>query len=180
VETSDHPKNGAYLKSLMSRKDYTFYKMKYNRILVTPVFFTIILFFFAVSYSFGQNHSMGSEGILGKLQAVIDEAEKRDMEVVRIEADIIRTTKETIRMLAPSFSYSIVAVACNRIEDIDIEVYENVNYEWVLINKDDDTEDVAAVAIQPSTYAEYKIVVKAYKFYTGYDVGHYGLAIIHE
>ncbi|MFN8356325.1 MAG: hypothetical protein U0Y10_17850 [Spirosomataceae bacterium] len=154
--------------------------MKNNRTLVTTVFFTIILFFFSVSYSFGQTRSMGSDGILGKLQTVIDEAEKRDMEVVRIEADIIRTTKETIRTLDPSFSYSIIAVASNRIQDIDIEVYKKVNYEWVLIKKDDDAKDAAAVTIQPSAYAEYKIIVKAYKFYTGYDVGHYGLAIIHD
>jgi len=154
--------------------------MKLNLTFITTLFLTITLSLFSVSFSFGQTRSMGSDGILGKLQNVIDEAENREMEVVRIEADIIRTPKETIRTLDPSFSYSIVAVASNRIQDIDIEVYKKINYQWVLIEKDDDEQDIAAVTIEPSDYDEYKIVVKVYKFYSDYDVGHYGLAIIHD
>ena len=51
-----------------------------------------------------QTRSMGSDGVLGKLQVIIDAAESKDMEVVRVEADIIRTTKESFRTLDPSFT----------------------------------------------------------------------------
>ena len=136
----------------------------------------ILSFYFAIA----QTRSMGSDGILGKLQDIIDLAEERDMEVVRIEADIIRTSKETIRTLDPSFTYTIVAVGSDRISDVDVEVYKKINYEWTLVKKDDDSSATAIVTISPSSYTEYKIVVKVYQFYSGYDVGHYGLLIIHD
>lgn len=140
----------------------------------------IMLLALTISNAYSQTRSMGSDGILGKLQKIIDTAEERDMEVVRIEADIIRTTKETFRTLDPSFSYSIIAVGSNRIKDLDIEVYKKVNGSWTLIQKDDDDKSVAGVEVRPSAYAEYKIVVKVYAFHEGYDVGHYGLAVIHN
>lgn len=123
---------------------------------------------------------MGSQGILGKLQAIIDLAEERDMEVVRIEADIIRDSKEAIRTLDPSFTYTITAVGSNRIQDLDIEVYKNISGVWTLIKKDSDASSTAIVQINPSSYADYRVVVKVYKFYSGYDVGHYGLVFIHN
>lgn len=143
--------------------------------------FILVLVFSSMSiFSFGQQRSMGSDGILGKLQTIIDAAEARDMEVVRIEADIIRTSKETYRSLDPTFTYIIAAVGSDRIEDLDIEVYKKVDGEWTLLKKDTDSSNVAMVEITPSTYAEYGILVKVYKFKPGYDVGHYGLAVIHN
>jgi hypothetical protein len=130
--------------------------------------------------SFAQTRSMGSDGILGKLETVIDAAEERDMEVVRIEADIIRTTKESIRTLDPSYSYTIIAVGSDRIADLDIEVYKMIDGEWTLLKKDTDDQNVAGVEVKPSNYAEYKVVVTAYKFNEGYEVGHYGLVYIHD
>jgi hypothetical protein len=130
--------------------------------------------------AFAQNRSMGSDGILGRLQTVIDAAEERDMEVVRIEADIIRTTKESIRTLDPSYTYTIIAVGSERIADLDIEVYKMIDGDWTLVKKDTDDQNVAGVEIKPSAYAEYKVVIKAYKFVEGQDVGHYGLAYIHD
>ena len=102
------------------------------------------------------------------------------MEVVRIEADIIRTSKETVRNLDPSFSYDIVAVASNRIKDIDLAVYKKVDYDWVLVTKDNESDDIAAVSLKPTEYSEYKIVVTAYEFHSGFDVGHYGLVVVHD
>lgn len=143
--------------------------------------FILLLTFSTLSiFSYGQQRSMGSDGILGKLQTIIDLAEERDMEVVRIEADLIRTTKETYRTLDPSFTYSIIAVGSNRIEDLDIEVYKKINGEWTLLKKDTDASNVAAVDVTPSSYAEYGILVKVYKFKPGYDIGHYGLVVIHN
>lgn len=133
-----------------------------------------------VTSAYSQTRSMGSQGILGKLQIVIDYAEERDMEVVRVEADIIRSSKESIRTLDPSYIYTITAIGSDRIQDLDIEVYKNINNVWTLVQTDTDTSSVAAVQINPTSYAEYKVVVKVYKFNSGYDVGHYGLVFIHN
>lgn len=130
--------------------------------------------------SYAQTSTASITSILSQLQQIIETAEKRDMEVVRVEADIIRTTKETYRVLDPSYRYSIIAVGSSRIKDLDIEVYKKIDGEWTLIQKDDDNQNVAGVEIKPSAYADYKILIKAYAFYEGYDVGHYGLAVIHN
>ena len=134
-------------------------------------------------YSFSgqaQTRSMGSDGIIGKLEKIIDLVEGRGMEVVRIEADIIRQTKETRRQLDPNFTYTIAAVGSDRIEDLDIEVYKKVNGSWRLVGKDADTSSIAVVEVKPTAYSEYAIRVKVYKFKPSYSVGHYGLAIIHD
>jgi len=176
MEADTISKNGRSLKSHTSKKN-NFVKMSKTTIVMFALFTFGIL---NSQIAIAQTRSMGSGGILGRLQNIIDYAEDRDMEVVRVEADIIRTTKETTRTLDPSFTYTIVAVGSNRIKDIDIEVYKKVNSEWVLIKKDDDVENIAVVNISPSSYAEYKIIVKVYKFNSGYDVGHYGLVIYHD
>ncbi len=140
----------------------------------------VLLLLVLTSVVSAQTRSMGSDGILGKLQKVIDYAEERDMEVVRIEADLIRTSKEIIRSLDPSYTYTITAVGSNRILDLDLEVYKNINGTWTLIKKDTDAANMAVVQLTPSSHSEYKVIVRAYKFNSGYDVGHYGLVFIHD
>jgi hypothetical protein len=55
-----------------------------------------------------------------------------------------------------------------------------IDGEWTLLKKDTDDQNVAGVEVKPSTYAEYKVVITAYKFNEGYEVGHYGLVYIHD
>jgi hypothetical protein len=126
-----------------------------------------------------QSSLMGSSGILGKLLNVVDQAEKRNLEIVRIEADVIQTTRETIRTLDPSFTHTIVAMGSDRIKEIGIEVYKEVNKKWVLVEKEDDMT-AAAVAIKPNEMAEYKIVVKVNLFNPGFKAGHFGLIFMIE
>ena len=123
---------------------------------------------------------MGSSGIMGKLQNIIDKTEARgDLEVVRIEADVIRNAKESVRTLDPAYTHTIAAVASDHIQSIEIEVYQEINNQWVLVQKDDDGS-VAVVAISPSSLTEYKIVVKVGRFFPGNTAGHCGLIFILE
>lgn len=101
-------------------------------------------------------------------------------EIVRMEFDIIQSSKQTFRTLTDEYTYGICVFGDHRIEDIDVKVYKWVNEQWVLIEKDEDSESVAVVTISPSTTAEYKIVISAYSFEDGYEAGHYGLMIFHE
>jgi hypothetical protein len=141
----------------------------------------ILLILGALTYQIAaaQTSSMGSRGIVGKLVTVIDQAEERGLEVVRIEADVIRTTKETVRTLDPSFTHTIAAVAGERIKDIGIEIYREVNNEWILVEQEDDMT-AAVVAISPTSMTEYKIVVRARQFAPGFNAGHFGLIFIIE
>lgn len=103
-----------------------------------------------------------------------------EMEIVRMEYDILRTTKTTTRTLTNEYTYFIVAFGDFRFRDIDVKVYKNTYGEWQLVEKDADTNAVAAVSITPSQTCEYLIEITAYSFESDYEVGHYGLIIAHE
>ena len=134
--------------------------------------------FLVCSYSFAQDKSVSD--IFKKLAQMIEIVESDNKEVVRVEADIIQTDKTTYRVLQQGWTYGVLAVGSDRIQDLDIEVYKLISNDWVIISKDTDVSSAAAVTIKPTYTGQYKIVIKAVKFYSGYDVGHYGLIIYHE
>lgn len=101
-------------------------------------------------------------------------------EIVRMEYDLIQTTKTSFRVLTDKYEYGIFAFGDFRINDIDIKVYKWVNNQWNLIDKDQDTKANALVTIKPLVAGEYKIEITAAKFEKGYDIGHYGLIIFHN
>jgi hypothetical protein len=59
-------------------------------------------------------------------------------------------------------------------------VLTHPNNQWILIKQDNETKSNAMVVIKPIFTADYKIEITAYKFTSGYEVGHYGLIIFHE
>lgn len=102
------------------------------------------------------------------------------MEIVRIEYDIVSSSKETYRTLSSDYEYTIIAFGDDRISDIDVELYRYNGSDWVLVKKDNDSSSRAVVTYTPSTTARFKVVVKAYSFKSGYSVGHYGLIFCHD
>lgn len=101
-------------------------------------------------------------------------------EIVRMEYDILRTTKTTIRTLTDDYTYYIVAFGDFRFKDIDVKVYKKVYGEWQIVEKDADANAMAAVSITPEQTCDYLIEISAYSYESGYDVGHYGLIIAHD
>lgn len=101
-------------------------------------------------------------------------------EIVRIEFDILQTTKSTTRTLSSGYRYGIVAFGDYRMADIDVKVYQKSGSSWVLKEYDTDSDKSAMVVVQPSYTGEYKIEISCYKFKNGYSAGHYGLIIFHE
>ena len=101
-------------------------------------------------------------------------------EIVRIEFDILSTTKTSIRTLSEGYNYTICAYGDDRFKDIDVKVYVKQNGSWVEVEKDEDVSATAVVSVTPAYTREYKIEIKAYQFDSGYSVGHYGLIICHN
>ncbi len=125
--------------------------------------------------------SASMKPIMTKATQVLDLIEDdHDLEVVRMEFDILRNTKTTIRTLSKGWTYLILAFGDDRFKDIDVRVYRKEKGGWTLVEKDNDSSEVAAVTVVPSYTEEYKIEITAYQFESGYDVGHYGLVIAHE
>lgn len=142
----------------------------------------ILLFAFVCSINtFAQKEEVSMYSILENAGKYLNYIEREmGQEIVRMEFDIIQSSKQTFRTLTDDYTYGICVFGDHRIKDIDVKVYKWVNEQWVLIEKDEDTESVAVVTISPSTTADYKIVISAYSFEDGYEAGHYGLMIFHE
>lgn len=100
-------------------------------------------------------------------------------EIVRMEFDIIQSSKSSFRVLSEKYEYGILAFGDFRITDIDIKVYKWANDQWNLIEKDESQDSNALVTINPLSTGEYRIDIIASKFEEGYDIGHYGLIIYH-
>ena len=127
-----------------------------------------------------QVRGMGSGAVIAKIQLVVDQAEATGNEVVRVEADLIRSEQVTFRSMQSGYTYGVVVVGSNRVQDIDVEIHRQVGDTWVLVAKDDDTSAVAAVTVAPSTTGVYRVTTRVYRFKSGYDVGHYGLIVFHN
>jgi hypothetical protein len=106
--------------------------------------------------------------------------EEANQEIVRIEYDLVFDSKETIRNLSSSYTYTVVAFADDRVEDLDITIYKKSGSSWTQVTKDTETDNTPVVQITPKEAGEYKVKITAYKFAEGYSGAHYGMIISHE
>lgn len=118
--------------------------------------------------------------IMERAAAVVGMLEKKEMEVVRMELDIVAGMKETQRILTDEYTYGAIAVADDRVDDLDIYVFKEVDGEWVQVKKDDTEDATPAVVIKPNQTSLYKFVIKAHKYVGSYTAAHYALIIYHE
>ncbi len=134
----------------------------------------------SAGYAIGQSETSMAP-ILEEAIPIIETVEGEDLEIVRMEFDIIgETTKATYRYLHDGWEYAIIAFGDFRVKDMDVKVYKDVDGSWVEITKDEDVDPMAVVTVSPSSTAQYMIEIECYEFEPGYSVAHYGLIICHE
>lgn len=140
----------------------------------------VFTLFFSLSNYAQSDDGKSMKPILEDALPIINTVEKKGYEIVRIEFDIIKDEKVTYRQLYEGWEYGVYAFGDYRIEDMDVEVYKEVGGNWKLVVEDSDESSTALVNVKPLYTGNYKIVVKAAKFASGYKGGHYGLLIFHE
>ena len=113
---------------------------------------------------------------------LVSEFDNQGKEIVRIEYDLIFTSKETFRDLTAEWEYSIIAFADDGVKDVDIKVYiwDDLLETWNLVAQDNSTESFAIITYKPTETARHKIEVIAYEFNPGYTAARYGLFIVHD
>lgn len=145
------------------------------------IIFLLLVVALSAGSALAQREDVTMIPIMRKSLEYIDFLEnKQDMEIVRIEYDIVTTEKESYRMMSDQYEYGIIAFGDDRIKDLDVRVYAWNGSDWALVAKDSDSSNVAAANVSPSSSGNYKIVVSAYSFNDDYTAGHYGLIIFHE
>ena len=144
-----------------------------------------LLLFFALiigaNFAQAQRKDVTMVPVLEKSLSIIDLIENdHDMEIVRLEFDIVKSSKDSYRTLTKNYEYTIVAFADDRVKDIDVALYKRVGNEWVQVASDNDNSDIAVMSYTPTETANYKVVVSVYAFNSGYSAAHYGLIDFHE
>lgn len=118
--------------------------------------------------------------LMADVDPVIRLAEDRNMEIVRMEFDIVATQKETFRSLSPDWEYLIAVVGDYRIADLDLALYQQQGGQWVEVASDVKSDKAATVTFRPPSAGQYKVIVRATRFNEGFRVGRYALLFIHE
>lgn len=145
---------------------------------------TFILLAFAFSTSLNAQCINGKKSYpIYKMGAkLVETFDNDDSEIVRIEYDLIFSSKETIRNLSPDWDYTIVGFADDGVKDLDLKVYEydDLLEKWTLVAEDKSTESYAIVTVSPGVSALYKVEIIVYQFFEGYTAARYGLMFVHD
>lgn len=145
------------------------------------LFVVLLIMLSSFQNIFAQDDGTTMVPIMEKTQSLVNYIENEcNQEIVRIEMDILASTKTTFRNLQEGYKYQVIAYGDFRFKDIDVSVSRWNGNEWVVMNKDTDDSDMAMVTIIPTSTSDYKIEITAYKFNEGYKAGHYGLIVCHE
>lgn len=106
--------------------------------------------------------------------------DEKDQEVVHVEYDIIRTTKDVYRSLQKGYTYGIVAYGDDRVKAMSLKVYRKNGSKWQLVDSDTAGDEIAVVEVKPTTSGEYKFVVGVDSYNGSYRAAHYGVILFHE
>jgi hypothetical protein len=153
--------------------------MKNTLLLLIALCFSVSIFAQSTVEDDNENGT-SLEPILKDVTPVLDELEAKGLEIVRMEIDIVKTSKSTTRTLYADWAYGIAVVGDYRFENLDLKVYQQVDGNWQLIKEDNDPDKAAVVIIEPSETTEYMIEIINTEAAEGYSGGHYALLIFHE
>lgn len=122
---------------------------------------------------------------MSKGAALVSFMESRDLEIVKIDMDLIGVAlnKQTLKVLSTNFTYLITATGQpSRIADLDIEVYYLNGENTSLVARDEEIDNNPAVTFRPYVNGTYVINLKVAKMLPGYEqaMGYYFLAIAHD
>ncbi len=114
-----------------------------------------------------------------RIVADYDDAGK---EIVRVEYDLIFSSKESIRTLSSSWEYTLYAFADDGVRDLDLVLYEydDLIERWTEVSRDESNAATAEIVVEPEVTKKYKVEVIVSEFYDGYSAARYGLFYIHD
>jgi hypothetical protein len=120
--------------------------------------------------------------IINTLNEVVKAIEESDVEIVHIEFDLVfeDNSKEIYRNLTKDYSYGFLAYGDYRIAKVGIELYKETDTGWDYIKTGELSEGTMTLLYDVTETARYKIVLRALQMNEGYNVGHYGLVVLHD
>jgi len=150
--------------------------------------FLATLFFLSLSTYAQSGSELDNENgtsmkpIINTLTDVVTAIEKNDVEIVHVEFDLVfeDNSKEIYRNLTKDYSYGFLAYGDYRIAKIGIELYKESDTGWDYIKAGELSEGTVTLLYDVTETDRYKIVLRALQMNEGYNVGHYGLVVLHD
>lgn len=151
---------------------------------------SLIALLFSVSISFAQSgieldNETGTsmKPIINSLNDVVDAIEDTEgIEIVHIEFDLLfsDSPKEIYRNLSKDYTYGFMAYGDYRIEKVGIDLYRESENGWEYVKSGELNSGAMTLLYEVSEAGFYKISLRALQMVDGYNVGHYGLVVIHD
>ncbi|MDO9257017.1 MAG: hypothetical protein Q7U54_15960 [Bacteroidales bacterium] len=148
---------------------------------------TLISIFILSFSAFAQSELDNEKGtsmmpVINSLSDVVKAIEESDVEIVHIEFDLVfdDSSKEIYRNLTKDYSYGFLAYGDYRIAKIGIELYKETDTGWDYIKAGELSEGTVTLLYDVNETDRYKIVLRALQMNEGYNVGHYGLVVLHD
>lgn len=112
----------------------------------------------------------------------VERFDREGKEIVRIEFDLIVSSKQSFRKLYPDWEYTIIGFGDKGVKDLDIKVYEyNTETDrWAFVCQDETSEPVSTLKVKPNVEKMYQIEIIVYEYYPGFTAAKYGLFIVHD
>jgi hypothetical protein len=151
--------------------------------------FILISLFFASFSSLAQSgRELDNENgtsmmpIINTLEEVVKAIEENDVEIVHIEFDLVfsDSSKEIYRNLTKDYTYGFLAYGDYRIAKVGIELYKETDNGWDYIMTGELSEGTMTLLYNVKETGSYKIVLRALQMNEDYNVGHYGLIVLHD
>ncbi len=113
---------------------------------------------------------------------LVEKFDEEGAEIVRIEYDLIFTTKESLRTLNSDWEYVLIGFADDGVKKLSMALYEydKLLDKWQFLSEDAEREDYTMIIHKPKATTSYKIEIKVAQFEPGYNAARYGLMIVHE
>ena len=122
----------------------------------------------------------GGLDILERVMETVELLEDADYSLACVMIDQLTSSSDTrtlTRHLYAGNEYMAIAEGDTRIKDTDLTIYKKLGEEWVVVDHDSDTSNVAVVSFDCTETGDYKFEVSAYSFADGHSVALYGLTI---
>lgn len=147
---------------------------------------TLLILSFSVSAQSGSDldneNGTSMKPIINTLSDVVKAIEENDVEIVHIEFDLVfsDSSKEIYRNLSKDYSYGFLAYGDYRIAKMGIDLYKESETGWDYIKAGELSEGTVTLLYDVTETARYKIVLRALQMNEDYNVGHYGLVVLHD
>jgi len=118
--------------------------------------------------------------IMGDALPVINYIEDTmNVEIVRLEYDLIFDKKVTYRTLFKGWKYGIVVIGDYRIKKVNVHIYKKVDEKWDFVRSSNTQNHLAIVNEEPLENGDYLFQIIVDEFAEGYKAAHYSFIVYH-